>query len=400
MVLERTGDRLEGLYASNGSATALRGDVVKGGTRFHVSEVAPKGKKPATFDAAIDGAGLVGTWTAPEAGAAPVPFKATPLVLAKRESKFKQAYLGLLAAKTHIRAQLERSGDKLSGIYRYTRSQENLHLDGTVSDAGGAFTLEEKNGKGVVTGVWKGVFLDQRNAFGRWTSPDGARSFPFLLSEGDEFPSPEPLAGGARLLPQEDFTELAKFCTVSVFFPEVAGLADAPLTKKLNAALKGATYTGDAMWCEGASAAEPYSKVASYHLDAKRPGAVTLHYSLHEYTGGAHPNYVSRCYAADLATGILTPLTAKLLAPSARKRVEARALPEIKQRYDEAGMEWTPRAEFVSDATSICVDGDDLVVEFQPYEIGPYVLGALDVKLPRAEAASLVAGTPLAPFFP
>jgi len=53
----------------------------------------------------------------------------------------------------------------------------------------------------------------------------------------------------------------------------------------------------------------------------------------------------------------------------------------------------------LSDDTSICVSGSDLVVQFQAYEVAPYAMGAPAVKVSAKEAAPIVAGTALAPFF-
>ncbi|MGO9357267.1 MAG: RsiV family protein, partial [Xanthobacteraceae bacterium] len=93
----------------------------------------------------------------------------------------------------------------------------------------------------------------------------------------------------------------------------------------------------------------------------------------------------SRCFSADLDKGTLTALEAKLLSPAARKKVEGAAVAALQKIYGENEMEWTPGTVTISDATSLCVDGADLVVKFQPYEAGPYALGAPRVTIPRTD---------------
>ena len=170
--------------------------------------------------------------------------------------------------------------------------------------------------------------------------------------------------------------------------------------KTLNAALKQTAADGDKLDCESATADLRYDKESSYELTARRPGAFVVRYAFYQYTGGAHGMSYSRCFSADSSTRGRSPRSRRSCSrrPPARR---SRAPPSRRSRrfYGENEMEWTPGTVTISDATSLCVDGADLVVKFQPYEAGPYALGAPRVTIPRTDVTSVVAGTPLEPFF-
>ena len=67
------------------------------------------------------------------------------------------------------------------------------------------------------------------------------------------------------------------------------------------------------------------------------------------------------------------------------------------ERLTEAG--FSADALVISDDTALCVEGTSLVVQYQQYEVAPYVMGTPSVDIPKSEAAPLVAGTALEPFF-
>jgi len=398
MALERTGDRLEGVYTTSGEQIGLRGDVTAG-THFTLAEVVPKGRAAATFEGTMEGPSLRGTWTAPKAAA--VAFTATANELTGPEN-VEQTYLGALGSRLHIRVRLKKSRGTLSGVYRYTRSREDLHLDGTVTEPGGMFELRESNALGVKTGTFKGVLLDVATAYGRWSSPDGTRTLPFTLRGGEAFPEPESLPGGVKVIPQEDYVERGNYCTSSIFVPEVTGASNAGAQKMLNQALK--TEAGGTIDCSEASEQLRYERDVSYAIEARRPGLFALRLSFYDYGGGAHGMHGERCYAADLDKGTLTSLHAKLLGPDARKKIQAFVVPEVRKMYVADGMEPNDQAR-VSDETTLCVASSaagappDLFVQFGEYEVGPYAMGSPSVKIARADSIPLVAGTPLEPFF-
>src|SRR5438045_5784712 len=171
IVLERTGDKLEGIAThGTGDDVPVRGEMTDA-THFKLAEVVAKGKKGSSYEGKVDGLRIVGTWKdvkdAKEKD--PIAFTAGPLAAfdAKEDRSFEETYLGSLGEKIRIRMKLKRDKEKLTGAYRYTRSEADLRLEGTVGDAG-KFELVEKSGKGTTTGRFEGVLLERGLAFARW----------------------------------------------------------------------------------------------------------------------------------------------------------------------------------------------------------------------------------------
>ena len=399
IALERTGTKLEGLYTRSGEDVALRGEM-KDATRFTLTEVVPKGRKPASIDGTIDGMRLVGTL---KEGKTAKPFTAGPLdPFGPKAAKFEQAYLGSLGSKIRIRMKLTKDGGKLSGIYRYARSKDDLKLEGTVSDTDGRLDLRETNAKGTPTGRFQGVMLAQGLAFGRWSSPDGSRSMPFTLRTGDAYPEAVTLPGGGRVVAQEDHKDKGLYCTATILYPEVTGTANKAAEKELDKALR--TVAGDAkqMTCDEASDTLRYETDTFYTVTAKRPGRFAIHFTFYEYAGGAHGMTSIQCHAADLDKGTLTELRAKMLPDASREKLGKLVVEALRKEHgvtnlSEAG--FSDDDIKVSPDTTLCVEDGNLVVQYQAYEIAPYAMGAPRAEIKPADAKPLVAGTELAKFF-
>jgi len=397
-VLERSGEHLEGLYTrTEDDDVPLAGDLREGGS-FTLTEMVAKGKRPAVFEGKMDGLRITGTWRDPAKKSA-LPFVAGPLDAFGPTTTFKETYLGSLGGNLRVRMKLERTGGKLTGAYRYMKSKEDLGLEGTVTEADGKFRLIETTRKGLVTGRFEGIFVQKNRGLGRWSSPDGSKTLAFTFRRADVYPESVMVPGGSKVVPQEEHAERGKFCTSSVLYPEVLGTGkNLPL---LNAQLKKAA--GDTkIDCEGASDEARYESDTTYHVDATRPARVAVQYTYYAYSGGVHGHYGQECFAADLEKGSLTKLGTKLLAAESRKKLESLVNAALKKEHKAPKL--TDANFFVDDVTldedtTLCVVGTDLVVRFALYSVAPYSEGTPFAKISAKDAAPLVAGTPLAPFF-
>jgi hypothetical protein len=413
IALERTGTRLVGLYRRSGDAIALRGEM-KDATHFTVTEVVPGGakgeraakgatganKKPASIDGQLDGMRLTGTW---KDGAVSKPFTAGPLdPFGKDGAKLDLTFEGWLGSKIRIRMKLAKDRGKLAGVYRYTRSKDDLKLAGTVSETDGRLDLRETNGRGTETGRFQGVLLDKDLAFGRWSSPDGAKSMTFSLQAGQTYPEVVKLNGGGRLVPQEDYKDQGPFCTASILFPQITGTKNKAAEQSLDKAIRAIAGDTKNMSCADASDSLRYERDVTYQVTAQRPSRFGLEIHDYDYAGGAHGMSSVECYAADLESGALTHLTAAELTPDARKKLDALVNAALARdngvtKLTDAG--FTSDSVSVSPDTTLCVDGADLVVQFQAYEIAPYAMGAPRVTIAAANAKPLALGAELAKFF-
>lgn len=387
LYLERKGDELTGMYASESGYgdVALTGKM-KGDDRFELREVVEKGKPVGVFDGWFRGGLLKGTYTDGKTKKAQV-FVTQPLKLGAEP--FTATYAGALGGKLRIRARLTRKGGTVEGVYRYAKSKEDLTLTGTV-DGEGELVLTERTKAGKETGRIEGFVLSQDLVVGRWYSPDKSKTMSLLLEPSESYPEVVDL-GGVKIAPQEDYKDVARFCTSSLIYPSVDGGKG---KAALNAELRkhGGTHMtkGD---CDGASAEIPYVTERSYHVQKSKLPYFGI--TFHDYwnAGGAHPNWSSTCKVADAETGELFSLARKL-SPEAREKLSALVMKKLQAEH---GVTKLSEAGFfedeikVDESTDVCLaEGGGLSVEFDPYEVAPYVMGGPTAEISKEEAKELL----------
>jgi len=387
MYLEKKGGTLTGLYLAEGSPVhvSLEGKVGPD-DKFVLTESDEKGKPVGTFDGWFRNGLLKGTYTDGKTKKARV-FVTQPLALAKEP--FALTYGGALGGKLRIRAKLDRKGGKVEGVYRYAKSKEDLVLSGTVDDEG-ELLLKETTKSGKETGRIEAFLLSQDLVVGRWYSPDKTKSLALLLEISNSYPEVVDL-GAVKVAPQEEYRDLAKNCTSSLMFPVVDGGKG---SAALNAALrKEAGGHGDKEACEGATAEMPYVTEVTYTVQKSKLPFFGVTFNTYWSLGGAHPTWAETCKVADTESGELFALASKM-TPEARQKLSALVMKKLQAEH---GVEKLPEAGFfedeivVTDKTNVCLsEKGGLSVEFNPYEISPWVMGAPTVELTRAEAGPLM----------
>lgn len=387
MYLEKKGDELTGLYLAEGSPVnvPLKGKL-KADDKFTLTETDDKGTTVGTFDGWFRGGLLKGTYTDSKTKK-PRVFVTAPLTI--NEGSFNVSYAGALGGKLRIRAKLARKGKDVVGVYRYARSKENLVLAGSI-DKDGELLLKETTKAGKETGRIEAFVLSPELVVGRWYSPDKSKSMPLLLETSNSYPEIVDL-GFAKVAPQEEYKEIAKNCTSSVLYPTVDGgkgkaALDAALRKE-----SGGHMEKEA--CEGASAEMPYVTEASYSVQRSKAPYFGVTFNDYWSTGGAHPTWSSTCKIANTETGELFALASKM-TPDARTKLSALVMKKLKAEH---GVEKLSEAGFfddeiaVSDTTNVCLgEKGGLVVEFNPYEVTPWVMGAPTVEITKDEAKPLL----------
>ncbi len=385
LYLERAGDDLSGLYVSGASGHVPIQGKMKSATGFTLTELDEKGKPAGTFDGTLVDGILKGTYT--DAKSKKPRIFTTEPHRTDLAPTFKTSYAGTLG-KLRIRARLEKKDATFGGVYRYAKSKEDLTLDGAI-DKKAELTLTERTKAGKETGRFEGFALNQYLLVGRWTSPDKTKSLPFLLEAGNSYPEIVDLGDGIRVVPQEVYKELAPYCTSSAVYPIVEG-GQGKAT--LNAALKKASggETSKDM-CEGALAERPYATEDDYAITkAKLPFfGITFHES--SYTGGAHGMWGVTCKVADTETGALFSLAAKM-TPENRKKLAALVVAALKKEH---AVETLSDAGFfvddieIKEDSNVCVGAKGITVSFNPYEVGPWVMGAPEVSIANDDARPL-----------
>lgn len=389
MYLERVGDELTGLYVPGGGSghVPVQGKM-KDKTRFLLTELDEKGKPAGTFDGTLTSGLLKGTYT--DAKSKKARIFTTEAHHTDLPAAFTQGYVGTLGGKIRIRAKLEKKDATFGGVYRYTKSKDDLVLTGAI-DKAAELVMRETTKGGKETGKFEGFALSQYLLVGRWTSPDKTKSLPFLLEAGSAYPEIADLGGGVKVVPQETYKELAKNCTASLVIPVVEG---AKGKKALDAAFK--KLSGEQVGkeiCEGATAEMPYTTEDDYTVTkAKLPHfGVTFH--SYSFTGGAHGMWGATCKIADADTGAVFGLASKMSADD-RKKLAALVVAALKKEH---GVEKLTDAGFfvddleLKDDANVCVGGKGGVeVMFNPYEIGPWAMGAPTVAIAADDVRPLL----------
>jgi len=201
LYLERKGDELTGLYVPGGSGVhvPLEGKM-KDATHFALTELDEKGKPAGTFDGTLTNGVLKGNYT--DAKTKKARIFTTEAHHSDLPDAFTQGYAGTLGGKIRIRARLEKKDATFGGVYRYTKSKDDLILTGAI-DKGAELVMRETVKSGKETGRFEGFALSKYLLVGRWYSPDKTKSLPFLLEAGSAYPEIADLGGGVKVVPQE-----------------------------------------------------------------------------------------------------------------------------------------------------------------------------------------------------
>lgn len=116
------------------------------------------------------------------------------------------------------------------------------------------------------------------------------------------------------------------------------------------------------------------------------------------FTGGAHPNRYVSGYLFDLQTGqFLNPIQLAGDPEAFRTGAAEALLEQLEAREDLLADCWPEYPEIISrwNEGTVLFDKEGMVVAFSPYELGPYSMGEVELRLTYEELAPLVgeAGT-------
>ena len=304
---------------------------------------------------------------------------------------FKEEYTGSLGGR-FIRMKLEKTGDKLTGVYRYAKSAEDISLSGTANDKTGAFEITEKVG-GKVTGHFNGVFVSKSGALAEWSSPDFERRFNVTLTEGKGYPETVDVGQGMKLYPQENVLD-GKRCKADFVFPQLRGAKDTTKQAALNAALAGTDAKEKT--CVGPGPDDPdameYETNESYSLGTQKPGRfVGISQGGYSYMGGAHGNTGYACVVIDTKNVAQIHL-AQSLTEAGRKKLGEMTTHAFEKQLGVAKLtdgDFYEDSVQIQKTTNLCLTDTDIEVSFNPYEVAPYVAGFQSVSFPKADVKDL-----------
>jgi hypothetical protein len=369
IALERRGDEVTVAVETRIGLQILRG-VVKG-TRLTATEptVATRARA-ASFEGELTATRLTGQFKDPNAKQA-VKFAGDALA-AFKDAEYKETYVGALGPKLQIRAMLARDKEKLTGVYRYARSGEDLHVTGVVR-ADGQFNLHETTAAGTMTGSFEGIFVRRDEVLARWWSADGTRSFLVVLEHGvayldsvDGGDRPQTsgdvvaLEGGGRIIPK---SARQSSCDFSAVYPQVVALKSKATEDALNAQLRGivpgSDEEGEGVECgsdEGPGGGGPGSHTG-YRVDTQRGRYLGLAIVESGYKAVHRYFRSTSCYVADLETGSVDEVSS-LLTPQGRDKL-AKMVSERDGHPEDSDAD-PPKSALCLDRNGLRVDFDEL----------------------------------------
>lgn len=111
------------------------------------------------------------------------------------------------------------------------------------------------------------------------------------------------------------------------------------------------------------------------------------------FTGGAHPNRYVSSFLFDLRTGqFINPIQIADTPEEFRTGAAAVLLEKLEERKDILEDCWPEYPEIISrwNEGTVLFDEEGMLVVFSPYELGPYTMGEVELRVTNEELASLV----------
>lgn len=142
---------------------------------------------------------------------------------------------------------------------------------------------------------------------------------------------------------------------------------------------------------EAGGLAEPYyDETCAGFYQAGQVISVRLDNS--SYTGGAHPNSYTASQNFDLGTGQFIDPAQAADDPESFRAGAAELLLEKAEALESRAEFWTDYAEIIArwNEGSAVFDGEGMLVIFSRYELGPYSMGSVELRLSYEELADLV----------
>lgn len=311
---------------------------------------------------------------------------------AQTETKYFSGTIG----ESRVHMTLQRNGGELKGTYYYVKVGKNLNLSGSVDE--GNFTLTEKSANGAKTGEFSGKWskeegIENESLSGEWKNPPGTKTLDFYLTEEMMF-----FTSGANLKPKSfSETNKTKLFEMSAEYPEITGV-EPSVAAKFNLLAKNkvmselAKFRKDflAQTAEDLKFFKDYDRVNSVeisytiaHADDK---IVSISFGNYYDTGGAHPNGYSFALNFDLKTGRELQL-ADLFKPNSNylKVISDYSTKSLKETLGEdADDEWikTGAGAEAKNFRSWNVTKRGLEINFDSYQVAPYVSGPQEVEIP------------------
>ncbi len=126
----------------------------------------------------------------------------------------------------------------------------------------------------------------------------------------------------------------------------------------------------------------PYELNVNYKLTNNSTSLTSLYMDIYSFTGGAHGNTLRNAYTIDNNTKDLLSLNNLFITGYDYKKIINDAISKQIISDSEKYFASSLNFEGVHDDANFYVDGDNLVIYYQQYEIAPYCAGIPEFKIP------------------
>ncbi|MGI8735516.1 MAG: DUF3298 domain-containing protein [Pyrinomonadaceae bacterium] len=313
-------------------------------------------------------------------------------------------FRGSIGSTLGLQVKLIRDGEKLLGSYYYQKIGKKIDLRGSI-DQYSNVVLDEFDASGKQTGTFKGLWSTDEDGLlkiaGNWTPPNGGQQTAFSLhQEPIEFTGPVEIATKQI---RENNKKL-KY-EIGVEYPQITGSTN-PAVEKFNQQAK-AHVTKEVSEFRAAVAESAAEEIATtsgsdfgigYTVAIARDDLISVEFDAGSYyRGAAHPNSYSRVINFDLKNG--KPLRlADLFKPGARylQVIANYCMKDLKKQskakddmLDDTSIQEGARP-VLKNYRSWTITKKGLGVNFDSYQVGPYVAGPQFVMVPYSALKDII----------
>lgn len=286
-------------------------------------------------------------------------------------------YIGTINKKYPIQMSLMIEEEVIFGFYYYTSIGDPLSLSGNIKNSN--IVLKESDPNGNITGTFNGEFLANGYSFsGEWISGDGTKTFSFELHKVADY--------------KRQYLE-KEYYYFSAYYPDLTNNAEA--TNNLDTEFE--QYVAEeekefVSFCD--ETLENWTpdfgslyRESSYEIQYFNQYAISILGFHSEYGGGAHGNIFYTVSNYELTEeGYKEISIADFFLASKKKEALNHLSSYLIQSLEIMEAEWIVVGDITSfdenDLQVFCFNSKNLMFQFAPYVVGPYVQGPFMVQVP------------------
>lgn len=323
---------------------------------------------------------------------------------------------GSIGSTLGLQVKLLREGEKLTGSYFYQKIGTRIDLKGSI-DKDNYITLEEFDGGGKQTGVFKGLWtIKQDGALsiaGNWTQPDGQKKTAFSLHE-----EPIHFSGAAEIIAKtiKESNKKLKY-EIDAEYPQLIGLVS-PGFEKFNKEAGSIANREVTEFKKNKSESSPDDSEGSspgntlhmgYTIALATDDLISIQFDVGTYySGAAHPNSNAQVLNFDVKNARTLRL-GDLFKPGAKylQTLSSYAIKDLKGQSTAKGADgMLDNASIESGAGATArnyqnwtITKNGLAITFDAYQVGPYAAGPQYVVIPYSALKQIIdMNGPLGPY--